>query len=219
MPPALPGECAFASSGTCLTAALRGEGREGEGGEGGGGKGGGDHLYLGSGGVDPGRVFRTADEGRTWQVAPSAIAGGPTAGVYSVRFWGRQGIAVGGDYTLPNGTAGRPTASWSSDGGATWTAAEGLVAYRSGCAWVPGGGGTDDNAVAVAVGPTGSDVSVDGGRSWRPLTKDGPSFDAVQCPSDRMCWASGPRGRVGRLFLRDTDLGPRRFAPPSPPLA
>jgi hypothetical protein len=51
---------------------------------------------------------------------------------------------------------------------------------------------------ALAVGPTGSDVSTDGGRNWRPF--DTGTFDAVQCAPDGSCWASGAKGRIARLI-------------------
>ncbi|KAJ9165647.1 Oxidoreductase [Coniochaeta hoffmannii] len=174
MPPAEEGEFGFAASGTCLTA------------------GAGDRMYLASGGVDPGRVFRSGDGGRSWEVADTPIAGGATAGVYSVQFRdAKHGIAVGGDYMVPNISV--DTAAWSDDGGATWTAASVLPGgYRSGAAWVPGLCG-----VAVAVGPTGSDVTLDEGKTW--ATFDNGSFDAVQCPQAGVCWASGTGGRVARL--------------------
>jgi photosystem II stability/assembly factor-like uncharacterized protein len=174
MPPAREGEAAFAASGTCLTA------------------GQGDRMYLASGGTDPGRVFRSGDAGRNWEVADTPLPGAAGAGVFSVRFRdAKHGIAVGGDYTAPNITAN--TAAWSKDGGATWTAASVFPGgYRSGAAWVPGLCG-----VAIAVGPTGSDVTLDSGKTWAAF--DNGSFDAVQCPQPGVCWASGAKGRVAKL--------------------
>ncbi|KAF4915611.1 Ycf48-like protein [Colletotrichum viniferum] len=175
MAPALEGEFGFAASGTCISTAA-------------------GRWYLASGGVDPGRVFRSAD-GHNWDVSGSAVAGGASAGVFSVQFKDNlNGIAVGGDFNVANGSA--YTSSWSEDGGATWTASEAFPGgYRSGSSWAPG-----LCNVAVAVGPSGSDVTVDGGRTWR--TFDTGSFDSVECLSGRVCWASGSGGRVGRLWLK-----------------
>ncbi|MEU1024416.1 oxidoreductase, partial [Streptomyces sp. NPDC005904] len=50
---------------------------------------------------------------------------------------------------------------------------------------------------ALAVGPTGTDLTSDGGRTWR--TVDPGSFDTVDCARDGGCWASGEKGRVARL--------------------
>ena len=54
--------------------------------------------------------------------------------------------------------------------------------------------------LALTVGPTGSDYSYDGGRTWRRF--DTGSFDAVICAPDRSCWASGEQGRVAILRWR-----------------
>jgi len=52
-------------------------------------------------------------------------------------------------------------------------------------------------ATAIAVGLTGSDLSLDGGRHWR--TFDTGQFDTVSCAPDGSCWASGDLGRVAVL--------------------
>ncbi|KAF9870928.1 oxidoreductase [Colletotrichum karsti] len=175
MAPALEGEFGFAASGTCISTAA-------------------GRWYLASGGVDPGRVFRSPD-GHSWDASNSTIAGGAAAGVFSVRFRDEvHGIAVGGDFRVVNGSA--YTSAWSEDGGVTWTASEVFPGgYRSGSSWAPGLCG-----VAVAVGPSGSDITVDGGRTWK--TFDTGSFDSVECLGGRVCWASGSGGRVGRLSLK-----------------
>ena len=120
------------------------------------------------------------------------VVGGASAGIFSVRFQDRHiGIAVGGDFPKPND--GTRTAAWSSDGGATWQPADvAPPGYRSGSAWL-----THERNVALAVGPTGSDVTTDAGRTWAPF--DSGSFDSVECARDGSCWASGEQGRVARL--------------------
>ncbi|KXH40749.1 oxidoreductase [Colletotrichum simmondsii] len=175
MASALEGEFGFAASGTCISTAA-------------------GRWYLASGGTDPGRVFRSAN-GYEWDVSGSAIAGGASAGVFSVRFRDAQnGIATGGDFNVVNGSL--HTSAWSEDGGETWTASEVFPGgYRSGSSWAPGLCG-----VAVAVGPSGSDITLDAGKTW--VTFDRGSFDAVECVHGRVCWASGSAGRVGKLSLR-----------------
>ena len=104
----------------------------------------------------------------------------------------RHGIAVGGDYVAPEHTDA--VAAWTRDGGRTWApAVVPTGGYRSGAAFAPVAGA---GLLAVAVGPTGSDVSVDGGRTWRPI--DGSSLDTVQCAAGR-CWAAGENGRIAIL--------------------
>ncbi|CAA9963378.1 Oxidoreductase [Pyrenophora teres f. maculata] len=175
MPAALPGESGFAASGTCVEAAA-------------------GRWYVATGGVDPGRVFYTTSDNvsRGWRVSDSKIAGGAAAGVFSVRFrdaW--HGVAVGGDFQKPN--SNNASASWSNDGGVTWNRAISFPGgYRSGTSWIPG-----RRQMAVAVGTSGSDFTVDGGRSW--ISIGNGTFDAVECVSKDVCWASGSGGRVARL--------------------
>jgi photosystem II stability/assembly factor-like uncharacterized protein len=174
MPAAQAGEFAFAASGTCLSAGVGGR------------------THLVSGGVDPARVFSSTDHGRTWTVADSPVAGGGSAGIFSVSFRdARRGVVVGGDFAAPTGAV--DNAAWTVDGGRTWTkSTSNPSGYRSGSAWVRGTART-----VLAVGPSGSDVSTDGGRTWS--TFDAGSFDSVECTHDGACWASGEQGRVAVL--------------------
>lgn len=180
MPPARAKESGFAASGTCL------ETKAGR-------------WYLASGGAAPsGRVFASADDGTTWDsVTETPIpAANSSQGVFSVRFRdAANGIVVGGDFQDPARSSG--TAGWSGDGGVTWNPAENSPGgYRSGAAWVSG---SCSKGAAVAVGPTGSDFTLDGGRTWHGF--DEGSFDAVECVGGRVCWASGEKGRVARLVF------------------
>ncbi|KAH7029111.1 oxidoreductase [Microdochium trichocladiopsis] len=172
MPPALELEAGFSASGTCLETA-------------------GGRWYAAAGGVDPGRVFASPD-GHVWSVADSTIDGGEASGVFTIQFRdARHGIALGGNFSAPTGNVNN--AAWSDDGGLSWTAAAKFPGgYRSGSTWVPGLCKT-----AIAVGPTGSDVSVDGGRTWHGFYNG--SFDSVECVNAGACWASGSGGRVARL--------------------
>ncbi|MBH5337789.1 oxidoreductase [Streptomyces pactum] len=175
MPAAQPGEAAFAASGQCLVSQ------------------GGRHAWIATGGAATARVLHSADRGLTWTVAPATVpAGDPARGVFGLAFRDpRHGIAVGGDYR-----AGQPSpdaAAVTSDAGARWTAAARPPAgYRSGVSWLP-----HSRTTALAVGPTGTDVTTDGGRTWRPF--DDGSYDTVDCAADGGCWAAGERGRAARL--------------------
>jgi len=170
MPAALTGEFAFAASGTCLVST---EGK----------------AYFASGGGATARIFASSDYGHSWTVVDSPLPSGPSAGIYSLAFAGpSRGIAVGGDYVTP--TAAPDGAAYLA--GHRWTVSSRVPGeYRSGATWVGRG------PAALTVGPTGSDVSLDGGRTWTPF--DTGSFDAVLCAHDGACWASGEQGRVARL--------------------
>ena len=138
MPAVLEGEFAFAASGTCLVSAA--------------GK-----AYFATGGGATARVFTSRDAGHTWSVTGTGVPSGPSAGIYSlaVRPSG-QAIAVGGDYVTPD--AAPAGAAYLR--GRTWTVARTVPGeYRSGSTWV------SRLPVALAVGPTGSDISLDAGRT------------------------------------------------------
>jgi photosystem II stability/assembly factor-like uncharacterized protein len=172
MPPALPGEFAFAASGQCLVSNH------------------GSSAWFATGGASEARVFRSQDRGRTWEVSSTPVPSGPTAGIFALAFQGQQrGLAVGGDFLAP--TNAPDGAALSVDGGASWTlAANEPGEYRSGVTWV-------DGHAAIAVGPSGSDVSADGGNTWARF--DDGSFDTVDCARPNACWASGELGRVAVL--------------------
>lgn len=100
MPPALPGEASFSSSGTCITT-------EGF-----------DNAWIATGGSATARILATRNGGDTWDAYNTPLVSNPTAGGFSVAFRdARHGIVGGGD--LSNDTT--PQAATSDDGGRTWT--------------------------------------------------------------------------------------------------
>ncbi len=175
MPAAQQGEAGFAASGQCLV----GSGPR--------------DVWLATGGAPRARVLHSADRGLTWTATDTPVpAGDPARGVFALAFRDRtHGIAVGGDYRADQ--ASPEAAAVSGDGGRTWApATTPPPAYRSGVAWLP-----HSRTSALAVGPTGTDLTTDSGRTWRTL--DTGSYDTVDCTSDLACWASGEKGRVARL--------------------
>ena len=97
----------------------------------------------------------------------------------------KHGVAVGGDYKQPSKREN--TAAWTSDGGLTWSAAsEPCAGYRSAVSW------DQDFQVWIAVGPNGSDVSYDDGKTWKQFDKAG--WNALSLP-----WVVGPDGRIAML--------------------
>jgi photosystem II stability/assembly factor-like uncharacterized protein len=177
LPPALPNEGYFAASGTNVAVFGR------------------DDVWLGTGAASRARVLRSTDRGRTWQVADTPLAAGPTAGIYSMAFRdARHGVVVGGDYAKE--TEAVSNAAVTTDGGATWTLAAGLGGFRSVVAHVPGTAMT-----WLAVGPSGADISTDDGRTWAPI--NGAGYDTFSfAPGRPFGWGAGSRGRIGRLEIR-----------------
>ena len=172
MPPALPMEFAFSASGQCITTA------------------GGRDAWFGTGGDAIARVFHSGDRGQTWTVANTPIRSTAGGGISALAFRDpRHGIAVGGDFTP--GAPSLDTLALTNDGGATWQLNQNAPdELRSGAIWVTG-------RDAIIVGPSGSDVSTDAGRTWRGF--DEGSFHTVDCAGGFACWAAGTQGRVAFL--------------------
>jgi photosystem II stability/assembly factor-like uncharacterized protein len=171
MPAARDGEAAFAASGTCLI--VHGK----------------STAYLVSGG-DAARVFRSNDRGQTWDVFNSPIVSGTSgSGIFSIAMWdAKNGVIVGGNYEKP--TENRANLAFTTDGGTTWTLGKGLGGYRSGVAYV-------DSKTIVAVGSGGSDMSTDGGKTWKNL--DQVNYNAVQAKGRSAVWAVGANGFIVRM--------------------
>ena len=102
MPPALPGEGSFASSGTCVATQ------------------GGQNAWIATGASTTARILATRDGGDTWNAYDTPLVSSPSAGAFTVAFrnpW--NGIVGGGDLD-PNDPNSADTAI-SGDGGVTWT--------------------------------------------------------------------------------------------------
>lgn len=176
LPPAIPGEAAFAASGTGIAVQPPG------------------HVWFATGGGRAARVFHSADRGRTWTVAETPLPANPSSGIFGLAFQdARTGVAVGGDYLQPAQAGDNVLVT--VDGGRTWARPAGQppAGYRSGVAYVPGSPGP----TLVAVGTSGSDLSRDGGRSWTRM--DTLPLNTVAWKGGG--WAVGPQGRVARTRL------------------
>ncbi|HEY0701822.1 MAG TPA: hypothetical protein VGD60_03560 [Candidatus Acidoferrales bacterium] len=172
MPPAIKDEGAFAASGTCLAVY-------------------GSDIYFVTGGPAA-RLFHSPDLGRTWTVtALPIVSGSPGAGAFSVARRGKNMVVVGGDYKNPKSTD--HVAAYSRDAGKSWTPAEQMPGgYRSAVAWL-------DNRTLAAVGPTGEEISVDGGAHWKP--NSALNLNAVAAVDFEHAWAVGANGTICHFSL------------------
>ncbi len=170
-PEAAEGEAAFAASGTCLI--VNGE----------------NDVYLVSGGADA-RVFRSSDRGSSWSAANTPLPKGtPGSGIFSIAMRdAKNGVIVGGNYEKPDDA--NNNIAFTADGGRSWIAGKGLSGYRSAVAYI-------DARTLIAVGTNGTDISLDGGRTWSKIGSE--NLNAVAAKGKRSVWAVGPGGSVLRL--------------------
>jgi photosystem II stability/assembly factor-like uncharacterized protein len=144
------------------------------------------NLWIVSGGLAKGRVFRSQDDGRSWSVADTPLAASATAGVFGgVSVGGGRAVVVGGDYKDEL----RDAPSIAVGGGDAWT-----LPPHAGTPRLLEGVARLNAKTLIAVGPRGTSVSADNGATWRQV--DDEAFHAVDCQGG-VCVAAGGKGRVG----------------------
>ncbi len=166
-------EGGFAASGTCIASYASQDKK---------------HAWIVSGGADQARVFSSHDMADSWSATALPIpAGAPSKGAFSIAFLdGQRGIAVGGDYKLPQLTT--LNAARTDDGGQTWTAAPVLPqGFMSVIVTVPGASNT-----YVVAGLAGSGISLDAGKTWQVLGTT--PINTVGFANSDSGWAIGPKG-------------------------
>ena len=191
VPSANEGEGAFAASGTAVV--VRPGGR----------------AWFATGGTGGGRVYRSTDWGRSWQVSQTPVRhASASSGIFSLAFQDDQrGVAVGGDYAKPD--EDRDNIAFTTDGGRTWTAsAEGRPhGFRSAVVCL-------QNGVMIAAGSGGTDVSHNSGRTWEPVGNRG--YHALSRTPGGVVWAAGSEGAIAQYAA---PLAPARGATRSTPTA
>jgi photosystem II stability/assembly factor-like uncharacterized protein len=177
LPPALENEGAFAASGTNIAVFSK------------------TRAWIGTGAGAKARVLRTADRGRSWQVADTPLAAGQSAGIFSIAFRDeKHGIIVGGDYRKEQEAV--DNLAVTNDGGVTWKLVKGLSGFRSVVAYVPG----TKTPALIAIGPSGGDYSLDDGQTWKPI--EGQGFDTFSfIPRKATGWGAGANGALGKLVF------------------
>ena len=202
LPPALPGEGAFAASGTCVAT----QGRE--------------RAWIGT---TAARILATTDGGDTWAAYNTPIGHStPTSGIFSVDFRNaHHGILGGGDFLTP--TTFTDNVARSSDGGKTWqlTKPAHFPGAIFGLSYALDRGFGDDNhndahlsvaedhhgddeevPVVVATGPSGAAWTPDEGDTWFSLPGV-TNFWAVAFASPETGWLVGTTGRILKISFED----------------
>jgi photosystem II stability/assembly factor-like uncharacterized protein len=193
MPPALPGEASFSSSGTCITT-------QGE-----------SNAWITTGGSTIARILATRDGGDNWNAYDTPLVSSPSAGGLSVAFrdpW--HGIVGGGD--LANNDSA--DAATSNDGGQTWAlttkppvkGAIFCLAYVRGLHHGDAEEEDDDRARAVVItaetAPNFDSGSAawtpDEGRTWFKLPKVS-GYWGVAFANPKAGWFVGNGGKILKI--------------------
>lgn len=174
-PIVLPKQGGFAASGTCLKVIDS------------------SSVIIGLGGKEA-TILKSDDKGLSWTKSISPLdKGSSSKGNYSFDFFNsQQGFVVGGDFY--GDSASTNSIAFTQNGGKNWELITDTVVagkYRSAVV-------TLNNQVVVTASRTGSNVSFDRGKSWFDL-KEG--YYALSKDNANTIWASGSKGKVGRLVF------------------
>jgi photosystem II stability/assembly factor-like uncharacterized protein len=150
-------------------------------------------VLVGFGAVSDIRLFRSADRGANWEAISMPLKIGDSYGIYTMALNANGEVfATGGSFKEPEMMDS--ITAFSSDKGKTWQTLNTYPpsGYRSGLAFHP------SLPLGIAVGTNGSDISIDGGKSWIRFSEHG--FNSVVIGSDYAI-AIGSRGKMARLDL------------------
>jgi photosystem II stability/assembly factor-like uncharacterized protein len=136
------------------------------------------------------RVFHAADAGKTWTVSEAPLVTGLNQGIFSIAVADANRLmVVGGDYDHPQMM--KPNSAYTDDGGNTWKESSHRPAgYRWCVAIVPDTPGP----TAFAVGPTGMDYSIDGGKNWDQMNE--VDANTIAFADAHHGWAVGRNGLI-----------------------
>jgi photosystem II stability/assembly factor-like uncharacterized protein len=184
LPPAQPGEAAFAASGTCVD--TFGENR----------------AWIATGAAARARILATTDGGDTWRSYSTPIVQGtPASGIFTVEFRdARHGILAGGDLEAPDALS--ENVAVSNDGGKTWQLVDGtpFPGAAFGLAYVKVRRKGENPRRVVITGPGGAAWTANEGRKWH-LIPDVRDFWAVAFADPRHGWLVGTEGRILKVVF------------------
>ncbi|WP_297516696.1 oxidoreductase [Flavobacterium sp.] len=173
-----PGEAAFASSNTTICSA-------------------GKTLWIFTGGMQS-RVWRSNDEGKTWESISVPIAqGSAMEGIFSADFYNAKiGVAAGGNYDKQTQTAGNLI--FTCDGGSNWMPIDAPQepGYISGIQFIPASKGKE----WLTVGAGGLYYAYDQGKQWKCLWPE-PHLYTLQFVDAQTVIVAG-KNKIVRLQLQ-----------------
>lgn len=149
-------------------------------------------LWIGTGGIHS-RIFFSKNFGKRWKaINVPIIQGKSSTGIFSLAFFNKnKGIGVGGDYTAD--TVRLNNAVLTFDGGKTWQ--KPIInpyGYRSCVVYF-------SVDTLLATGTSGTDLSKDGGHTWRPISGEGYNIIGISPSGHRKVYLAGPNGKMAQL--------------------
>jgi photosystem II stability/assembly factor-like uncharacterized protein len=193
MPPALPGEASFSSSGTCITT----EGNS--------------NAWVTTGGSPVSRILATSDGGNNWNAYDTPLISSPSAGGLSVAFRdAMHGMVGGGDLAVNY----RIQAARSDDGGHTWTLTKKppiggtifCLAYANGMTLSDSGGSDPSFARTVVITSEDAPDFDKGAAAWTPdegqtwyRVSNASGYWAVAFANPHAGWFVGNNGRILKI--------------------
>lgn len=176
-PSSYEGESCFAASGTCLRIDKRGR------------------VWFVTGGTKS-RMFYSRNYGKDWTIFDlPLISGKSSQGAFSIALRDdKNAIVVGGNYTEAKSSV--KNCAITKNGGKSWILPDVPPGgYRSCVEYISG-------KTFIATGTTGSDVTTDGGITWKNF--DGNNFNVVRkAKRGKLILMAGDRGMVGRVTVSE----------------
>lgn len=168
----IKGEASFAASGTAIRCGKSGQ------------------VWIATGGVQS-RIFYSSNYGDSWEAYPCPVNQGKSStGPFSIAFYGNRGVVVGGDYLQD--TSRYKHVFLSPDKGKTWKPVQyPTFGYRSAVEYLSA-------KVLIASGPSGTDLSADGGKTWQRLSEEG--YHTVRkAKKGNLVLLTGSNGRIAQI--------------------
>lgn len=144
----------------------------------------GDTLFVAVSGANDNYVLHTPNLGKTWSKISTNLRPGPGAGIFSMAYSNAHLVMVGGAYEDYESTNGNIEVYdlYRNEKVEVITPPNG---YRSGVACI--------DSTCLSTGTTGTDVSFDGGVTWKQLNEERYFSIAV---NNGVFYLSGPKGAL-----------------------
>lgn len=170
------GEASFAASGTNIRCSGKGT------------------VVIATGGITS-RLWKSEDKGKSWSASPvPVIQGKPTTGIFSFASDKKNTVVVGGDYLQD--TLKLNHVFITKDGGKTWIPpVVPTRGYRECVQYL-------DSKLLIATGPTGTEISIDGGITWRPESDEKYFHVVRKSRKGTLIVIAGGQGKVGTIQMK-----------------